>query len=276
MSEDGARLPLSGRRIAVLETREADRLGAMLREQGAAVVNCPMVAIADAADPMPVMAWLNRFIEQPFDDLILLTGEGLVRLHGFAQREGIEAGFMVALARTRTITRGPKPARALRTLGLEPQLRAPQPTTDGVIALLAGLDLHGRRMGVQLYPGVADDRLVAFLGAAGSIADPVTPYEYAPRAADAAIAALIDELSSGRITALVLTSAPQVRRLFEVAEAGGRVDALRTGLQQTAIAAIGPVVAEALKSHSVSAAIMPTGSYFMKPLVSAIVAALGR
>ena len=42
---------LQGRRIALLETREADRLAAMLCEEGAEVVACPAVAIAGPADP---------------------------------------------------------------------------------------------------------------------------------------------------------------------------------------------------------------------------------
>ena len=45
-------------------------------------------------------------------------------------------------------------------------------------------------------------------------------------------------------------------------------------LRATPIAAIGPVVAGELRRHGLEAAIMPQGTYFMKPLVSAIVAAL--
>jgi uroporphyrinogen-III synthase len=268
--------PLSGRRIALLETREADRLAAMLRDEGADVVSCPAVAIVDPADPAPVMAWLDRFIAAPCDDLILLTGEGLYRLQGFAKRAGCEPEFVAALGKTRTINRGPKPARALRALGLQPQLRAEEPTTAGIIALLAGLDLRGRRVGVQLYPGAAERRLAEVIEQAGATADPVTPYDYAAEAADDAIVALIDALAAGTIDVVAFTSAPQVRRLFDVAAARGRADPLAAGLRRTRIAAIGPVVAEALQWHGLAPAIMPSGSYFMKPLVSAIVAALRR
>ena len=48
--------PLEGRRIAVLEHRELDRLGGMLEAQGAVTVRCPLVRIADAPDPAPVLA----------------------------------------------------------------------------------------------------------------------------------------------------------------------------------------------------------------------------
>jgi len=190
--------PLHGRRVALLETREADRLAAMLREEGAEIVACPAVAIVLPADPAPALAWLGRFMAAPFDDLILLTGEGLYRLRDLARPAGIEAAFLAALNRTRTICRGPKPVRALRVLGQQPQLRAEEPTTDGVVALLSGLDLRGRRVGVQLYPG-AGDRLVAFLDGAGAVPDPVTPYEYASQVADESILMLIDQLAAGAI-----------------------------------------------------------------------------
>jgi len=265
--------PLHGRRIALLETREADRLAAMLRAEGAEIVACPAVAIVLPADPTPALAWLGRFIAAPFDDLILLTGEGLYRLCDLARPVGIEAAFLTALGRTRTICRGPKPVRALRILGQQPQLRAQAPTTDGVVALLSGLDLRGRRVGVQLYPD-AGDRLVAFLEGAGAVPDPVTPYAYASRAADEMILALIDQLSAGSIDVIALTSAPQLRRLFHVAQSHGLTDRLLAGLGRTTIAAIGPVVVDAVRRRGLSPAITPLGAYFMKPLVSAITAAM--
>jgi uroporphyrinogen-III synthase len=271
---DDHEAPLRGRRIALLETREAARLATMLQQQGAEVVGCPMVAIVDAVDAAPMLAWLQRFIDAPPDDLVLLTGEGLYRLHALARRSGIDAAFVAALARTRTVTRGPKPARALRTLGLQPHLRAAEPTTDGVIAALSGAPLHGRRVGVQLYPG-ADSRLADFLAAAGASADPVTPYEYASEAADEAIAALIDRMAAGEIDAIAFTSASQVRRLFAVAQSRQRADTLASGLRCTSVAAVGPVVSDALQRHGVDPAIVPRDAFFMKPLVSAMAAALG-
>lgn len=266
--------PLRGRRVALPETREADRLALMLQEQGAETVSCPLVAIVDLADPSPITAWLSRFAETPFDDLILLTGEGLRRLHAVARRSELEAAFLDALTKTRKITRGPKPARALRELGLTPDSRAAEPTSEGVIALLSRDDLRGRRVGVQLYPGAVNNRLVAFLRGAGAMPDPVVPYEYASEAEDRKVAALIDQMAAGRIDVIAFTSAPQVRRLFDVGQALNQKEKLDTALRKTIVAAVGPVVLAELQRRGVTAAIMPNDTYFMKPMVSAIVAAL--
>jgi uroporphyrinogen-III synthase len=52
------------------------------------------------------------------------------------------------------------------------------------------------------------------------------------------------------------------------------VPRLRAALDRAVIAAIGPVVAAELARHGLTAAIMPRDTYFMKPLVTAISAAL--
>src|SRR5271169_7093748 len=169
MSNEPAHGPLSGRRIALPETREIERLARMLEAEGAETLRCPMVAIKDTPDPLPVQEWLRRF---PFDDLILYTGEGLRRLHGFARRLDVEAAFLDGLRIARKITRGPKPERALRELGLKSDLRAEKPTTEGLIATLSGLELRNRRIGVQLYPGKPNPRFTDFLRQAGAEPDP--------------------------------------------------------------------------------------------------------
>ncbi len=137
----------------VPETRELGQLVRMLEELGADTVPCPMIAIRDTPDTAPVEAWLRRFANRACDDLVLMTGEGLRRLLGFARRIDLESAFIAALRRARKITRGPKPVRALREIGLTTDLPAAEPTTEGVIAALERHDLTGRRVGVQLYPG---------------------------------------------------------------------------------------------------------------------------
>lgn len=193
--------PLSGRRIAVPETRELDRLARMFEEQGAEILRCPLVAIRDAPDPTPVRDWLMRL---PFDDLVLFTGEGLRRLRGLAERFELETVFLDGLRAARKITRGPKPERALRELGLKSDLRAKEPTTDGLIATLSSLDVRGRRVGVQLYPGNPNTRFTDFLRQAGAEPNPVLPYVYAAATDDEKVVELIDAMANGAVDAVAL------------------------------------------------------------------------
>jgi uroporphyrinogen-III synthase len=271
MSSQPAIGALIGRRIALPETRELDRLARMLGEEGAETLRCPMVAIEDAPDPLPIRDWLMRL---PFDDLVIFTGEGLRRVHGFAQRLDLEAGFLGALRTARKITRGPKPERALRELGLKSDLRAIEPTTDGLIATLSAHDLRGRRIGVQLYPGNPNTKFTDFIRNAGAEPHTVLPYVYASAANDEKVVELIDRMADGGVDVIAFTSSPQVERLFTTAKAAQREAALAAALRRTVVAAIGPVVAGELRKRGVRVTITPDRSYFMKPLVSAIVAAL--
>jgi len=266
--------PLSGKRIAVPESRELDLFARMLEEQGAQTLRCPLVAIRDLDDPAPAEAWLKRLIAGKFDDLILLTGEGLRRLIGIARRAGIEADAVAALGKVRTVTRGPKPVRALRELGLKAGLSAAEPTSAGIIATLTRENLAGRTVGVQLYPGNPNAPLLDFLAQAGATADPVLPYAYASDAETDRVAELIGAMADGKLDAIAFTGSMQLERLAEVARARGMEPQLRDGLARTRIAAIGPVVSAAVEKIGGRVAIVPGGgSFHLKPLVGAIAAA---
>ena len=259
---------LAGRRIVVPETRELALLVKMLEDRGAVAIPCPLVAIRDAPDSAPVEAWLRRFIARPCDDLVLLTGEGLRRLTALAERTALRSDFVAALAHARKITRGPKPVRALREIGLDAQLQAPIATSAGVIDALTSADLSGRRIGVQLYPDSDHGLLLGFLAQAGAQIDAVLPYVYASEAEDERVLAIIERMAAGEIDAIAFTSSPQVRRFHQVAIAAGRGEAARAALERVLVAAIGPVVASELTALGMRPDVTPANeTYFMKPLV---------
>lgn len=210
---------LSGYRILILETREEAQFSRLLTEQGADVVQCPMFTIHDAPDPAPIEAWIGRFLDKPFDDLVLTTGEGLRRLMRVVRRINLEPAFVAALGKAHKFARGPKPGRALRELGLEPQATTEKPTSEGIAEMLSHIDLRGHRLGLQLYPDKDHSRLIGAITAQGAEVDPVLPYVYDAQAADSNIVTAIDEMAEGRIDAIALTSSGQARRLFDVARA---------------------------------------------------------
>jgi uroporphyrinogen-III synthase len=268
---------LDGYRILILETREEAQFSRLLTEQGADVVQCPMFTIHDAPDSAPIEAWLRRFIEKPCDDLVLMTGEGLRRLMKVVRRIGFEQDFIESLGKARKFARGPKPGRALREIGLEPQVTTEKPTSEGIAEMLARVDLRGHRVGLQLYPDKDHSALIDAIKSQGAEVDTVAPYVYDAQAADANIVTAINEMAHRRIDAIALTSSGQVRRLVEVAQAHGCEARLREGLAHTPIASVGPVVSDELKSHGLRTDIYPANdAFFMKPLISAMAATLGK
>ncbi|BBB98623.1 MULTISPECIES: uroporphyrinogen-III synthase [Bradyrhizobium] len=268
---------LNGYRILILETREEAQFSRLLAEQGADVLQCPMFTIHDAPDAAPIEGWIRRAIERPLDDLVLMTGEGLRRLMKVVRRIGVEREFVDSLAKARKLARGPKPGRALREIGLEPQITTEKPTSEGVAEMLSKLDLTGHRLGLQLYPDKDHATLIGAIKAQGAEVDTVLPYVYDAQAADANIVTAIEEMARGRIDAIALTNLGQVRRLIEVARARGCEETLRQGFERTPIASVGPAVSDELKSHGLRTDIYPAeDAFFMRPLISAMAAALSK
>lgn len=262
---------LTGRVVAVPETRQLDVLSGLLERRGATVIRCPLIGIRDAPDSASVLPWLQRRLQPNATDLVVFyTGEGVERLLGFAKRAGLVDDFVAALGQTQLMTRGPKPKRVLRKLGLTPALEAIEPTTHGLIARLETVDLAGRNVAVQLYNPDDPPALLDYLRSRGIEADCVAPYVYASAAEDSQVAALIERLDQGAADAIVFTSKAQIDRLRRVAHQRDLESALTRGLAKTRIAAIGPVVEAELTAAGLSTDAMPApeDGYSMKPLVT--------
>jgi uroporphyrinogen-III synthase len=256
--------PLEGRRVALAEGRQLEELVRLLEAEGAQAVRCPMLSILDAPESGPVLDWLDAL--PTFDLAILMTGEAVRRLLAFAERTGRQEHYLQALRTVPTLTRGPKPVKVLKELGLSPTRIAATPTTDGVIQTLSGDDLAGKTVGYTLYAS-DNPTLDTFLRSRGALPRPVLSYVYAPDSDESRVVALIDQLANGEIDGLVITSSPQTERLFEVAQKHDRMAALLAGLQRVQVAAVGPVAAKGLETHGVRVDVCPEQGFVMKNLV---------
>ncbi len=261
---------LVGRVVAIPENRQLTLLTQILEKRGARVVSVPMMTILDAPDPEPILKWIEDFISSPPDILVLLTGEGLRRLLSLAESNGIKAAFIDALTKVSSLCRGPKPNRVLRELGLNRDLDARSPTTDGVIATLDQLELSGKVLAVQLYGEEPNLKLISYIQARGAIVKAVAPYIYATKLEEEKVIKLIQQMESGEIDVIAFTSQPQVKRLLQVVKSRSLEQNLLKGLEKTRVAAVGPVVKELLLENGINVEIMPERTYFMKPMVKAI------
>jgi uroporphyrinogen-III synthase len=83
---------------------------------------------------------------------------------------------------------------------------------------------------------------------------------------------LLRRMAAGEVDAIAFTSKAQVDRLFNV----GPPALVQQALRATAIAAVGPVVADALRHRDVEVDAMPEAAWFMKPLTTELVALCAR
>ncbi len=259
---------LKGKRIAVPEMRELEIFASLLERRGAEVLRCPLVTIYDTPHSAQVLAVAMRIAEGGFDDFVLITGEGLTRILSCINKHdpALQERFIAGLQKVRTITRGPKPARVLRSLGLKPHVEAKEATSDGVIEALKPFDLKGRRVALQLYGNDPNIKLTRFLQERGVELTTVAPYVYGNAADDVTVKALLERMAAGEVDAIAFTSKLQIERLVNQQPA----PLVRRALTKTKIAAVGPIVAEAIRAAGYEVASSPEHSWFMKPLVVAL------
>jgi uroporphyrinogen-III synthase len=264
---------LKGKRIAVPEMRELEVFSGLLERRGAEVLRCPLVTIYDTPHSAQVLAFAVKLADGGFDDFVLITGEGLTRILSCIDKyePALRPRFIEGLGKLRTITRGPKPARVLRQFGLKPGIEATEPTTEGVIRSLSTHPLEGRRMAVQLYGNDPNVTLMRFLKDRQAQVSTVAPYVYGNAADDATVHALLERMAAGEVDAIAFTSKLQIERLVTQHPA----PLVRRALSRTKIAAVGPIVAEAIRAAGFEVASSPEHSWFMKPLVVALSEQLG-
>ena len=263
---------LKGKRIAVPEMRELEIFSSLLERRGAEVLRCPLVKIYDTPHSAAVLAFAVKVAEGGFDDFVLITGEGLTRILSCINKyePALQERFVAGLANLRTISRGPKPARVLRSLGMRPNVEAKAPTTAGVIEAMKPLELKGRRVALQLYGNDPNMMLQTFLRERGAELTTVAPYVYGNAADAATVTALLERMAAGEVDAIAFTSKLQIERLVSEQPA----PLVKRALSRTLIAAVGPVVAESIRAHGFEVASSPEQSWFMKPLVVALSEAL--
>ncbi len=256
-------------RVLLLESRQTDALAGLVRQAGWEAVAVPAMVEVEAA-PEEVRAPLERLCRREVALVVLQTGVGTERLRRSAERLGLGEPFLQALHALPVAVRGPKPTAVLHRWGVRPALAAPSPyTTAELCQTLATVDLAGRAVFVQHY-GEVNDRLREALRQRGAVTVDAVPYRWALPADVGPLQEAVRGLIDGAFAALLVTSRPQVRHLFQVAADMGLAEALRQRLNDAvAVAAVGPVARRALEERGVRVAAEPERPK-MAPLVQAL------
>lgn len=259
---------LSGRRIALLESRFSQELATLVLRLGGEPVSAP------AVDEVPCHNDFNVFIDglagRRFSLVIFLTGAGTRTLFAEAARRGCLNEAVAALRQLTIACRGAKPLATLKEYGLRAQITSGKPhTTHELMDALATVDVNDR--GVMLvHYGERNVEIAESLRLRGARLSEVCPYEWTLPEDLGPITAVVRDVLANRIDAILFTSQVQCRHLFQVAADMGQAEGLALSLNRdVVVAAVGPVCATALKKVGVTPDVIP-GSPNMPALVTAV------
>jgi uroporphyrinogen III methyltransferase/synthase len=247
------KLPLFGQRIVVTRAREqAGTLSALLREQGAEVIELPTIRI----DPAPDYAALDRAIANigRYDWLIFTSVNGVKYFLERLDKSPVDTRAI----RGRICAIGPATRAALERLHLKVDVMAEEYVAEGLLAALGSFTLAGSRVLIA-RAAVARDILPRELAKRGAEVDVVEAYRtIVPEDLADRFAAIA---ASGKPDWITFTSSSTAQNLISATGAAA-LRGIRT-------ASIGPVTSATLRHNGIEVTV--EASVFTVPgLVTAI------
>ena len=213
--------------------------------------HAPALAELPDLDPAKIATLVQSMAARPPKLVVFQTGVGTRALFSATDGLGITATFLKLLEGATVAARGPKPTAALRSRGVRIDRAAADPfTTHEILAAIKDLELRDARVIVQRY-GTVNAELDRALAARGAEVVEIPTYRWSLPQDTQPLAELIGALERGEMDAAVFTNAEQVRNLFLVAQNIRKTETLRSGLNATLVASIGPVASAALRDARV-------------------------
>lgn len=249
-------MSFGGRHVLAFESRRATETAELIRRNGGDPFVAPSMREVPLEANQDAFLFAERLFAGEFDTIILLTGVGTRYLAKVLATRYPPEAFPEALKKLTVVARGPKPVAALRELGVQPSIVAPEPNTWREL-LTAMQDHQGKRIAIQLY-GKAHPELVRALRERGADVTNVPVYAWAMPEDTGPLAEAAKGLAAHRFDVSVFTTSHQIVHLMEVARDLGIESAVHAGLKKTVIASIGPTTSEMLREFGVEPAMEPS------------------
>ena len=262
----------NGLRIAAFESRFAGEMANLIKKHGGEPHVSPSLREVPLDNNTIAIDFAHRLLTGEIGIVVFLTGVGFRMLLDAVERHVDRQRFLDSLADIVTVARGPKPAAAMKEVGLTPTFRVPAPNTWR--ELLSTLDqsvaVANQTVGLQEY-GKPNPSLVAGLEARGARVINVPVYRWDLPEDPRPLEENVRALARGERDVVLFTSAQQIVNLLRVAADCNLLDTIRERLPNMVVASIGPTTSETLRDAGLSVDLEPEHPK-MGPLVAAAAA----
>jgi uroporphyrinogen-III synthase len=249
--------PLEGFVIGVTADRRSAEQAELLERRGASVVHGPTIRTMYLASDEDLRSATEAVIDRPPDYLVATTGIGVRAWFETAASWGLGDQLLASLGPAKAVARGPKAGAALQAAGLSVWARSLTEQLDGLVEIMVGEDLEGRRVVIQ-EDGVPRPELEDLLAGLGASVVRVPVYRWRLPEDQTLARRLVDAAVDGSVDAITFTSAPAVHNLFAIARAAGVDEDLRRACNNGVVATcVGPVCAEGARAEGITAPIAP-------------------
>lgn len=247
--------PLAEKRIAFCGARRSVELSALIEKLGATALSRPMM-YTESLDSPAVTTSVTQFANIGADWLVASTGMGMRAMREVAVSLEVEDDFLAKLSHVKLAVRGYKTVKALKEMGLKPDVLDDDGTLEGLRRQLEPIDFEGKHVAVQLH-GTRVPELTDWLTERGASVLEIPLYQY-QEPSEEEVRVFAREVISGEIDAAAFTSNTQVFFLFEIAERLGLGAELKGAFNDDVQAvSVGHMTTKALRDAGVEEVIAP-------------------
>jgi len=251
----------NGLRVLSFESRRAKEIAQLISNNGGIPVVAPSTREVPAGPNDDEMKLIRGILDRQFDAVIFMTGVGSRALVEAAEAVSPRQEFLAALARTRVVVRGPKPAAAMREFNVPVALTVPEPNTwrEIVQALDTSqtVPLKGKRIAVQEH-GEPSPQLYDALRERGAEVLPARVYRWELPEDTDPLKAAVRSLANGEIDLVMFTSSVQFVHAARVAGEIGLADKFTNALNRSVVVSIGPIASATLRKNGITVDFEPS------------------
>jgi uroporphyrinogen-III synthase len=244
---------LQGLRVLSLESRRAAEMTKLIESYGGRAIVAPSMREIPLESNTAALEFARELLAGSFDMVIFLTGVGARALARVVETAYPRDRFRAALSKAAVVARGPKPAAALKELGVAVTLAVPEPNTwKDLLRVLderhETIPLRDRRVAVQEY-GAPNAELLDGLTERGAKVTRVPVYQWALPEDTGPLRAAVEALARGEVDVALFTTSVQVAHLLQIAREMKIEAEIRRAFERIAVGSIGPVTSQALQEE---------------------------
>jgi nitrite reductase (NADH) large subunit len=260
-------MSFTDRTVALPGAPDLDSAAQLMMRSGATVLR--FASENNNHERFPHENWMMALLEDAFDDVVVLSAQGIRLLVELANQANHGSRLNRALMKVRRIAHGPRPAAALQELGITVDITCRDSKPETLRAELQQLDLRGRVVG--LIPRTTDPELIALIESRGGLPRMLTSSEQT----DSSLTKVVSMLAASTLDVILFNTPEQVQSLWHMVTTQGLDQQILKTNQKLRVAAVGVATARCLEQCGLPVHALIPPSRFAFPQATQLAELLG-
>lgn len=264
-----AAAPLKGKTVALTRpVGQAEEAGNLIKSKGGIPYYIPAIEIKPLSNPEPVERFITELQAGTVDYVILMSTNGVKYLFAVAESINQADALRCGLARSFVIGVGPRTAQELKAYGVHVDLVPEKYSSEGLLEVLKPKDVNGKVIRIPRTTS-ATPTLNEQLTTMGADVQEIHVYESSIPNDDTLKTKFFEDLSSGKIDAVLFGSGLSAKNIFKMLTENASMEQLRKLFaEKVAVVAIGPTTAQTLKELNIKVDVVPKDYLFEEALTA--------